>query len=404
MGNLVVPDAVKKKRISLWSYSVLAFFILATAVINRYHQDAFLPLVFGFFFGYIIQRSRFCFTAAFRDVFLIRNTSLTRAMIVLLALTTAGFILVHLFLVPNLETAGKVYPAGLHTVFGGILFGFGMVIAGSCVSGCLVRSGEGYVSQWFVLAGIIMGSALGAWHLGWWYNIYIKKVSAVYLPGLLGWPAAVTLQFSVLALLYILALKYERGSRFQWSFNLPPIFYHKTPGWVRNALTTRKKTWSYSTGAIMLAVTGSLMFALWGYPWSITGGITHLSGWLSCKVGFSPASWEYFRQPVFMERCTPGFFLNHPILYLALAMVSGSLFSSLRHREFRLRKPRAAKYIFSGLAGGVLMGYSSRIAFGCNIGALVGGIASFSLHGWVFAIGLLAGAAVGGRFLMRYLL
>jgi hypothetical protein len=324
--------------------------------------------------------------------------------LVLLALTTAGFILVHFFLAHNLETAGKVYPVGLHTVFGGTLFGFGMVIAGSCVSGCLVRSGEGYVSQWGVLAGIIMGSALGAWHLGWWYNSYINRMPAVFLPGVLGWPAAVTLQFSVLALLYLLALKYERGPRFEWSFNVPFVAYRKVPGWIRNALTPRKKVWTYISGAAMLAVTGSLLFALWGYPWSITGGITHLSGWLSCKAGFSPSSWEYFRQPVYMERCTPGFFLNHPILYLAVAMVFGSLFSSLSHREFRLRKPRAAKYVIWGLAGGVLMGYSSRIAFGCNIGALVGGIASFSLHGWVFALGLLAGAAAGGKFLMRYLL
>ena len=30
------------------------------------------------------------------------------------------------------------------------------------------------------------------------------------------------------------------------------------------------------------------------------------------------------------------------------------------------------------------MGYGARIAFGCNIGAYFGGIASFSLHGWLW--------------------
>ena len=32
------------------------------------------------------------------------------------------------------------------------------------------------------------------------------------------------------------------------------------------------------------------------------------------------------------------------------------------------------------------MGYGARIAFGCNIGAYFGGIASFSLHGWLWGV------------------
>ena len=45
------------------------------------------------------------------------------------------------------------------------------------------------------------------------------------------------------------------------------------------------------------------------------------------------------------------------------------------------------------MLGGILMGYGARIAFGCNIGAYFGGIASFSLHGWLWGA-----MAIGGTF------
>jgi hypothetical protein len=41
------------------------------------------------------------------------------------------------------------------------------------------------------------------------------------------------------------------------------------------------------------------------------------------------------------------------------------------------------------------MGYGARLSFGCNIGALFSGIASGSLHGWVWFAAAFAGSFVG---------
>lgn len=49
----------------------------------------------------------------------------------------------------------------------------------------------------------------------------------------------------------------------------------------------------------------------------------------------------------------------------------------------------------ASLVGGLLLGYGARIAFGCNIGAYVSGIASTSLHGWLWGVGALIGTPVG---------
>ena len=47
--------------------------------------------------------------------------------------------------------------------------------------------------------------------------------------------------------------------------------------------------------------------------------------------------------------------------------------------------------------GGLLMGWGARLGFGCNIGAFVGGVASGSLHGWIWFLAALPGCLIGIR-------
>ncbi len=51
----------------------------------------------------------------------------------------------------------------------------------------------------------------------------------------------------------------------------------------------------------------------------------------------------------------------------------------------------------AAVLGGLLLGYGARIAYGCNIGAYFSGIASGSLHGWLWLVAAFAGNAVGVR-------
>ena len=52
----------------------------------------------------------------------------------------------------------------------------------------------------------------------------------------------------------------------------------------------------------------------------------------------------------------------------------------------------------AAVIGGLLLGYGARLAYGCNIGAYFSGIASGSLHGWVWLVAAFAGSALGTRF------
>ena len=52
----------------------------------------------------------------------------------------------------------------------------------------------------------------------------------------------------------------------------------------------------------------------------------------------------------------------------------------------------------ASVIGSLLMGYGALLAFGCNIGAYFSGIASFSLHGYIWGM-----LALAGTFLTLYL-
>ena len=54
-----------------------------------------------------------------------------------------------------------------------------------------------------------------------------------------------------------------------------------------------------------------------------------------------------------------------------------------------------AKSLLAAAVGGLLMGWGARLGFGCNIGAFVGGVASGSLHGWIWFGAALCGCTIG---------
>ena len=53
------------------------------------------------------------------------------------------------------------------------------------------------------------------------------------------------------------------------------------------------------------------------------------------------------------------------------------------------------------IGAGLVLGYSARLAFGCNVGAYFSGIASGSLHGWVWFACAFAGSVFGVRLRER---
>lgn len=163
--------------------------------------------------GLTLQRSRFCFTAAMRDPVLTGSTSLTKAVVIGLAVGTVGFSALQLgayLKSGDMADAMKLVhlaPVGIHTAIGAFLFGIGAVIAGGCASGTLMRVGEGYAQNMIALVAFVAGSGLAAASWPIWRDLLgVNLADTVYLPTMLGgFLPALVVQFGLLFAIWLAA-------------------------------------------------------------------------------------------------------------------------------------------------------------------------------------------------------
>ncbi|UMZ75070.1 YeeE/YedE family protein [Natranaerofaba carboxydovora] len=374
MKTLKENKATNSKKALIYIITAIIFYFIA-----KYNYIIF----FGILLGYTMQKSRFCFTAAFRDLFLIGNTSLFRGLIIILFLKTPLFALIYQYS----SSSFNLSPVGLWTIIGAVLFSMGMVIAGACVTGSMVRLGEGYIMQQFSLLGILLGSVFGAFHVSFFERKFM--FGPVFIPEYLNLTFVVLIQLFILAGLFIISLWLERGKE---ALSISAIKNSLIFSFPKDPC---KKFWPYNMGAIFIVVIMSIMFLLYGTPWGITTSLTHLAGGIAGLFGIDISNWSFFGYESLFA---------HPLILVNLGIILGSFLSSFSSSEFRIRKPRSYKFIISGLMGGILMGYGARLAEGCNIGALISAIPSFSLHGWVFMFSSFIGAYIGSKILLSYLI
>lgn len=168
--------------------------------------------IIGGCFGFILQKSRFCFTASMRDPYLTGSTSVTRAVLIAFAVTSIAFTAIKYgAYIKGLPIPGQNYvvPISLATAIGAFMFGIGMVIAGGCASGTLMRVGEGFSMQMLSLFFFIIGSLWGAHDFGWWKLNFILKGPKIFMPDVFGWFGAIAIQLLIIGVLYVLADKWE---------------------------------------------------------------------------------------------------------------------------------------------------------------------------------------------------
>ena len=129
---------------------------------------------------------------------------------------------------------------------------------------------------------------------------------------------------------------------------------------------------SYKSGAALLAAVNIVILLFAGRIWGITGGLV-------------------------LPELIQGNFPAVEVFTINTGVVLGSFYSIKISGDFRLRGFCSFRRGVLALAGGLMMGYSARIAGGCNIRAMVNGVASFSLHGVIFTAFVFLGVYAGSR-------
>lgn len=195
--------------------------IIFIAIIARYFTNDLTKLawagVFGWIFGWLIEKGQICFTSAFRDLWISGRTTILKALIVGMAIQAIG---TAYFIAQG--TPAKVMWAGPSVVIGGLLFGIGIVIAGGCETGWMYRAMEGQVHFWFVGIGNIIGATVLT--LVWDHGVYQTLVAPfpkVDLVKTFGWLGAFAIVYGFLLLLYLFARYMEKKKSFTSMVKLP---------------------------------------------------------------------------------------------------------------------------------------------------------------------------------------
>lgn len=386
---------------------LLVLLAAATLVMASSHRapefGVFATLGLGF--GIVLQRSRFCFNAAFRDLFQFRSGRTMKGVILGMAVATPAFGLRMFNLLPN-PSLGPVAPEAHATpisialVLGGLLFGMGMVIAGGCVSGSIYRMGEGYLTSWASFGGILGGLLLAAHTWNWWWEHFIREAPVIWLPRFLGYGGAVTLTLAGLCAAYLLVLWIESrgGVGMQEGVGPEPAaaFADKVRGLARAVFL---RGWPAAVGGTAAGLLNLLAYEA-HMPWRVVGELSRWSMGGAAFVGLAPGPLAGTEDLAACTLGAGGGLFTHGLL-LNAGLFLGSLLAALLAHEFKLRLPRSRVRYLQSLGGGILMGYGAGIALGCTVGAFFSAIPSLALNGWLFALALAAGAYLGLRVIER---
>src|SRR6266851_783456 len=405
------PRAVALPWQVMLSVAVALLAVAILVVAGRAEARLAIYWVLGLGLGLVLQRGRLCFAGAFRDLFLMRNGTMMRAIIVGLAIMAPVFALIEARAVPEpsfgaIAAGAHVVPLGLNLAVGGLLFGIGMVVAGGCVSGTLYRIGEGYLASWASLVGILLGLSLAAHTWNAWYVFAIQSAPLGWLPTSLGYGGAVVVTWAALATAFVASLWWEtRGADGAPPFAVPAA--RKTPAPITLGQHLRAmhasvlgKGWPPLAAVTALALLNVAAFLV-DTPLGVTG---ELGAWAERAASLLGLAAPPLLGADTLAGCNLAFgslSVINPSTLLDAGLVLGAMLAALVAREFKVRMPRQRRRYVQSFAGGSLMGYGAGIGVGCTIGAFFSAIPSLGLSGWIFGLALLAGAGLGTQIIRR---
>ncbi|MFA6265664.1 MAG: YeeE/YedE thiosulfate transporter family protein [Pseudolabrys sp.] len=350
------------------SIAVLATAILVALVLLDGQTASAVLIVGGFGLGVAFLKAEFSYTASWRR-FLTRGEAggliggliviaIAAIAVVPVAALTKGY-------------GGAIAPLGPSLIVGALVFGVGMQLGNGCGSGTLYTVGGGSGRMLVTLAFFVIGSVFGSLSLPPF--LALGGVDPVLASDYLGpWGGlAATLASLAVAAGIMAAVARKRGANYKPSRN-------------------------YIIGGIVIGALCVVVFFAGGHPWSVTFGYTVWGAKIFQALGFD------FSQAAFWQWPGPKHALAESVLsdtssLTDFGMLFGAMAAAAATKRFANNPWPPIGSLLAAAVGGLLMGWGARLGFGCNIGAFVGGVASGSLHGWVWFAMALAGSMVGIR-------
>jgi uncharacterized membrane protein YedE/YeeE len=370
---LRVPDRLPLLAVS--ATSILAFIAISQAI-NLRQGGLFL---IGMALGITLLHAAFGFTGGWKRMVLEQRSRAMRAQLLMVGVAALAFFpLLGASTIEGKALVGALAPVGVAVAAGAAMFGVGMQLAGGCGSGTLFTVGGGSKRMLVTLLFFVIGALLGTLQLGWWLSLpSLPAISLVNSMGA-GYGLIVTLVGLALVYGFVRAREHRQHGSVEPLSQLPERAKGLS-GWQLAIFGP----WSLLVGALALAALNILTLLVAGHPWSITYAFGLWGAKAAQAIGFDVQQWSFWQAP-YNARALQDSVLADVTSVMNFGLLLGSALAATLAGRFALAQPLAWKDYSAAIIGGLLMGYGARVSFGCNVGALFSGIASGSLHGWLW--------------------
>jgi uncharacterized membrane protein YedE/YeeE len=335
--------------------------------------------------GAALYFGSFGFTGAWRRMVVERRGRGIRAQMLMIGI--AGVAMMPLLSAGSIGTqplVGAIAPVGLSVLVGAAIFGFGMQLGGGCGSGTLFTVGGGSSRMLVTLIFFIVGAVIGTAHLPWWLGQ--ASLPPISLGASLGLPLAILLSLAGLGLVALITVAIERRAHGTLEHDPGP----RRLGWT----WVLKGPWPLVGAGLVLALLNIATLLIAGHPWSITYGFGLWGAKIADTVGIPVANWEFWTWPAQAEALQSSV-LADTVSVMNFGLILGAALAAALAGKFAPKAVVPLASFAAAALGGLLMGYGARLSFGCNIGALFSGIASGSVHGWLWFAAAFAGSTFG---------
>lgn len=332
-----------------------------------------LPMLFAVAIGMGVSlyHAAFGFTSSYRRAFQEKDISGITAQLLMLAAAMLLFAPVlaegQVF---GRGVSGAIAPVSVSVAFGAFIFGIGMQLGGGCGSGTLFTAGGGNLRMVLTLIFFCIGGLWGSFDLEWWSGL--PSMGSVALGKEFGWGPAVGLQLAALGLIYLVLRKlggenkrslwWENG--FSWQFLL-------------------RGPWPLLLSAGLLALFNWLTLLIAGHAWSVTWAFTLWAAKAAEFLGMDLSS-TWFWSGSFASRALGRSILLDTTSVMNIGIMFGAFMAASMAGKMAPKTRIPLPSVLAAVIGGLLLGYGARLAYGCNIGAFFSGVASTSLHGWLW--------------------
>ena len=339
-------------------------------------------------FGAIAQHTHFCTMGAVADIVNMGEWTRMRMWLMAMGVAMIGF---NAMVAAGWVQAGQSVYAGprliwLSNVLGGLLFGFGMVLASGCGSKTLVRIGGGSLKSlivFCVLAIAAYATLRGAVAVA---RVATVDTVAVVLPSGQDLPSMLAQATGVAKATLALALGGVIGGA------LLLVGLARPEGRSPDALLG-----GLGIGAVIVGV------------WWVSGRLGHLNEHpVTLEEVFLATNTQRMESLTFVAPMA--YTVDWLILFsdkskvltvgivTTLGVVIGSAVVALLNRSFRWEGFGGTEDTANHIVGAVLMGVGGVAAMGCTVGQGLSGVSTLALGSFIALAGIIAGAVLALRY------